>query len=671
MVLFQIQCSTCQTSLHVHSDEVIGQIHACPKCGSMVLVERPGADVEQVSAVPTAVSGHSIPVLGVGESERSGLSRSLDDRTFEEAVRWVEEGEVSNESEEVDQGSLPSQQKPDADLPLRMESLEELERQESIQPLALVPDWANSRRSVWSRWGLYFGAVAVGVVGMVVLVVTSISWMTKWETIETSREMGPETAADNRQQELSQLEVTEDLTASSNLESRITDDEPSHESESEPVKSEGEEKQSFATIHASERVKGEEREVVTNNNSENSQTAKSEKVAVADLPQEVDLIASVEPVESTTTELIGGTTDLETRLAYSIPSLKFDEVGLLDCLRFLSDFSTIPITLPPATLLFAGGTPHSHVQLELNDKSVGEVLKEVLATHRMAYVVDDRHVVVINQSEDSSGLREIPYSVDDLSGPGAGDIDELVELIRGFVVPSAWNEPGTSLNVDPNDETLTVRQTGAVHWEIIVLCEKLRVARGLPLRSRYRPTLFELKPRSARAIAKLNGRLTLNYLEPVRLVDILDRLSEEVGIQFLVDWRRLYDVGQFPTTSTTLLADDKQLHELLESLLSPAGLDYRVVDASIIQVTTAEAAESHLDVEFYPVADLLHAGQTAEQLESRILETVGEGWFVPGQGAIHLDTVSSCFIVTLPQSRQRLLARQLEGWRETLGGSAT
>jgi len=286
-----------------------------------------------------------------------------------------------------------------------------------------------------------------------------------------------------------------------------------------------------------------------------------------------------------------------------------------------------------------------------------------LATQRMTYVVDDRHVVVNNQSEDSSGLREIPYSVDDLSGPGARDIDELVELIRSFVVPSAWNEPGASLAVDPNNQTLTVRQTGSVHWEILVLCEKLRVARGLPLRSRYRPTLFELKPRSARAIAKLNGRLTLNYLEPVRLVDILDRLSEEVGIQFLVDWRRLYDVGRFPTTPTTLLADDKRLHELLESLLSPAGLDYRVVDASIIQVTTAEAAESHLDVEFYPVADLIHDGQTGEQLESRIRETVGEGWFAPGQGAIHLDTVSSCFIVTLPQSRQRLLARQLEGWR--------
>ncbi len=41
MTLFKISCDTCQTSLNVRQESAIGQILACPKCGSMVQVAPP------------------------------------------------------------------------------------------------------------------------------------------------------------------------------------------------------------------------------------------------------------------------------------------------------------------------------------------------------------------------------------------------------------------------------------------------------------------------------------------------------------------------------------------------------------------------------------------------------------------------------------------------------
>ncbi len=42
--MFTIRCTTCDTKLVVKSDELIGRILACPKCGGMVLVEKPLED---------------------------------------------------------------------------------------------------------------------------------------------------------------------------------------------------------------------------------------------------------------------------------------------------------------------------------------------------------------------------------------------------------------------------------------------------------------------------------------------------------------------------------------------------------------------------------------------------------------------------------------------------
>src|SRR6186713_3206537 len=38
---FRITCETCRSRLKIRSADVIGQIHACPKCGSMVQVVPP------------------------------------------------------------------------------------------------------------------------------------------------------------------------------------------------------------------------------------------------------------------------------------------------------------------------------------------------------------------------------------------------------------------------------------------------------------------------------------------------------------------------------------------------------------------------------------------------------------------------------------------------------
>jgi hypothetical protein len=64
--LFAIACTTCKTRLRVRDAAVIGQILACPKCSSMVLVEPPEGWQPPIASVPTAsVPTASVPTASV------------------------------------------------------------------------------------------------------------------------------------------------------------------------------------------------------------------------------------------------------------------------------------------------------------------------------------------------------------------------------------------------------------------------------------------------------------------------------------------------------------------------------------------------------------------------------------------------------------------------------
>ena len=52
---FRVICETCRSRLKIRSAEAIGEIHACPKCGSMVQIVPP-ADWSGRAASPAAAA---------------------------------------------------------------------------------------------------------------------------------------------------------------------------------------------------------------------------------------------------------------------------------------------------------------------------------------------------------------------------------------------------------------------------------------------------------------------------------------------------------------------------------------------------------------------------------------------------------------------------------------
>jgi len=353
--------------------------------------------------------------------------------------------------------------------------------------------------------------------------------------------------------------------------------------------------------------------------------------------------------------------DVDACLKYKIPGIEFQSTTLGDFLQFMSELSTIPITIQPEALQQARVTVDTEIAVRKTNATVGKILKEVLATQRLAYEVVDGQLVIVKASSSKEGLRKSPYTVSDLTGGSAAAMAQFAELVRTVVAPKSWNTAGGKSELLLGRNVLRVKQTEAAHFEFVVLCEKLRIARGRSPLSPYDPALFDLTTRTKQAQGNLAKPVTLQINQPTPLPVILTKLREFTGVTILIDWRALASAHWSPNTAKTIFTATKQpLGEALDTMLKPMGLTYRCINATTLQITTPHDLATRDECEFYPVPDMATTYQEADRLIDRIQSELGKGLFRgdgPGRAIVY-DEPGKCLIVRLPQTAHR----QLSAW---------
>jgi hypothetical protein len=194
----------------------------------------------------------------------------------------------------------------------------------------------------------------------------------------------------------------------------------------------------------------------------------------------------------------------------------------------------------------------------------------------------------------------------------------------------------------------------------------MRLARGLPLRSKLDPAQFSLEPRTAAAKAMLSRPVTLNFGRPEPLASVLAYLQTSTQAILLVDQVALAEQRTSVDMRGVLVANGQPLDQALTTLLEPMDLAWRVVDGRTIEITTPEAAARHADVEFYRVTELLGADGNGEQLIARLqreLSSAGASDPATTAATIRFDAPSRALIVRAPQSTQLRVAALLSTWR--------
>jgi hypothetical protein len=365
--------------------------------------------------------------------------------------------------------------------------------------------------------------------------------------------------------------------------------------------------------------------------------------------------------------------DVVARMADALPGIELTDVPLIRAIELLSTMSTVPITLDADAMRQLGASPRDRISLRLDSTTIGKALQAVAAKRGLAAAVENGQVILTLPAEQRETLRTVPYTVSDLTGADKAAVVEFGALVRRLVAPESWQSVGGRGAAEAKDRVLTVTQTRDVHWQVLVFCEKLRNARNKPLRSHDRPELFALTTRTSQAREMLDRLVTVNYHEPAPLAKILDFLAKASDGDILVDHAALAAAETSDRVETSLTVQKRPLGAVLDELLRPLGLAYRVVGSNAIQVTSAEAADERLELEFYPVGPRLakedsprplagegQAVRAAKLIERLKAQVAASTWTdAGGSGEVYFDAPSQCLIVLQSQHVQAEIERLL------------
>lgn len=358
--------------------------------------------------------------------------------------------------------------------------------------------------------------------------------------------------------------------------------------------------------------------------------------------------------------------DVTAQLAGAIRSLRLREMSLVEFLRVVSEFSTIPITLEPESLQLVGVSAADTISVDMENTTVGDVLEAALAPKKLAYEVSDRQLIVRSVYSIGNSMHRWDHSVADLIEGEPQEAEALVGYIQQLVAPESWQSRGGAGTVQIETDKLVIVQTAESLYQVHVLCEKLRMARGHAIRSRRNPERFRLDTRAARARACLETQVQLNFPRSTPWRDIIRQWEETTGATLLVDWRAVSELGWTPAAEVTVRAGQLSLEEALRGLLTPMHLTYRAIDENTLQITTPAAVNAQPELEFYAAGDLTDrraaSGVSGEHLAQRVWRTLKDQGFEE-IGGIAFDEKCQCLMVLAPQPHQRAVAEMLAQWR--------
>lgn len=388
---------------------------------------------------------------------------------------------------------------------------------------------------------------------------------------------------------------------------------------------------------------------------------KVEKPVAADAPQGEGEPGAEDPDAAQPT--ISSPIDIDARLADPLEKVEFRRILLADFCDFISDFSTIPITLDIDGMATAGvGPDEALLGIKKTRTTVGDLLTSVLAEHGLVYEVQGQQLLI---TVPPASLIKVPYKVGELAGPEGAEGEKLAALVTRFICPSSWSTAGGKGQIEFSNGTLIVEQTPAVQRRVTTFLERLRVARGFAPKVAAPAGAPGPTTKYARAKERFQKPITGTYGIETPLAEVLEWLGRTTATttptRILIDGVSLTQVDRTARSPVKLVAEKQTLDEVLTMLLDPLDLTFRVVDDKTLQIYAKKPVAERYEFELHPIDQLLNHSNL-EKILSVIREKVDPKSWVEagGAGVIEYDPASKSLLVLQSPAAQIKLERMLD-----------
>ncbi len=638
---YSIRCTTCRAKLKVRKPEAVGQICACPKCGSMVMIHPKGP-----STGDTGQHAVDTPT----RASTSALARQLGSSSYDSVNQLLEEDTESqhdtNEKSRSATATLATSRRRNRGNASHAES-------------TMASTRSMSGLRIFGRAALL--VIAMGVGGAIATATFFLSTRAPLgesgdiPTLDgsTSAPVGNEQVPTEPQAGASSLN---DASAAASrhtdpASNRTTDIQQLVELQSVPtaVQQDG-----HTLKQPMEWQPTTEADFPPIDNDPPvrlamMRTALKPSIPVSQVP---DSTVSRPPPRSL---------DIHTQREMKIGRLQLPSISLKNMTRLISGMSTVPITLDRSVFAY-GLTPDTIVSVSSQNNTVAEALDRSVSKLNLTTRVEGDHWIVEHVSASREQIKQVRHDVAQLA---SNEIEcrALAALVELFVAPGSWKGKPASIRAD--DRSLVIAQSHAGQLASAIFLDQLRSARGLETSGKFDPDIVSIRPLWRAADRQLAKRITMRNQKPTRFDELLGELEEQSGLHLLVDWYALGMQGWTEATMVTSHMWQEPARDVLADVTDQLAVVTRVVCTDTICITTPAFEETWAQVAFFPIDDLLNSGQRLDEVIQLTKQAIGIDRFRDhgGIGTIGYDAPSQMLIVSLPESDLQVVDQIMSNWR--------
>lgn len=637
MVLFSISCETCTARLNVKQQAAIGQVLACPKCGSMVLVQPPeGWEPPASEALPPLPLRPRDP-----KDPNATLTSEFDD------LDGVLAGEPTTSS---------SSQR----LPVRTsQSRVATAPQSNVAPTIaddgpVMPDASWTSDSAKQRGKA--AAWTAGIIGVSLLALVLTAWLITQmigsgggggeespeqvaqvdsDVTDTAIDSGTEPAVDpDDKAPLDPVVPNEPPDSKGDNSTNPDEADPGAENPADVVDPENTNDPPGDDTPDQPEGPAIDVDAALNNGQPMEVTAEDQEESMVDGMGDMrDLLfepgVNINDLRDLATDpqdnLIGigkvyvprpDPLELDplASLDMRFSGVAWTDIPLINFTRNFNRLTRIPIQLDTDSVIARQIDPHATITVTVENGTAGQLLQAALDTLGLVWQWNDTNDVIIVLPAGYDELTSHEFPVDSLLVADEKQADEIEEIVKRVVHPESWNTAGGEATITIADGKCVLEQTGSNTRQVESLLRQLTAAAKL-----------KADPASAEPLEELATVYSRN--EPVRTstsayediqLDVMSRVLDQVerhdGLTILVNWNEVMPYGWNPSTRIPWKSRDQKIERTLVDLTSSMGLAWRMLGENTLEVTSSGKMWNASRLEIYPCGRQLARNYKPEQI---------------------------------------------------------
>jgi hypothetical protein len=296
--------------------------------------------------------------------------------------------------------------------------------------------------------------------------------------------------------------------------------------------------------------------------------------------------------------------------------LKYDDAPLSKVLNDLSAISSLPIGYSIDAIRQTGCDPRRTVSIDAQDRTLVELVSELVGDGYHAAPQDWGLLIERTSANDPELARYKPPRID---SPTPEKLNRFVGAIRQIIQPTSWALP--EFDIRFVDDEVELKHLGQVHYQVKTLIDRMDAANTVRQAGGNETTPYT--PLFRAADERLDQKVVIGPGLPRSLMELADQAYALTELEIMIDWEALVQAGWSPQVEVPGFKPWSSVRDMLDDICDAMDLSYEVIDSHTVLLTTTAASDSRINVEVYPVGNLVNDQAPPDVLLSLLDQTIG------------------------------------------------